>query len=381
MITTQQVAQLFETDLNTLLDYDNLSFKLWANVGERKKAQRQGNTVQAYINGDIKVSASSITANRLVMGVNQIVIEFSVPINPPKTTTEQTPYDLDPVHNGQYWFVQEIMGVLSGYFQKYQALELTDADNVTYGVGIVAGVTVPQSVDLNAWTDNHLPVNVYVEMNIVQGGILSLNVGVELDGVAIPYQSFTPDRTGVLDPSVYAGEDKCEVILTSSAFAAECTMPTNTVYASSQTAVGFLLHGGLNEAHFLKLVWGGDTKLYLVTLTRETGGIQGVTIASVTFRIAEVQDDTSVIAIPSSFQAGYFEVPSSTLASITVSVSADCLGYIAGQAYEFTAGQSVTIPLTPKSIVYDDDTEEYRVYLVTSAAVTVTAEDYAFEVL
>lgn len=381
MITTQQIAQAFENDLNELLDYENLSFKLWANMGKKSKAMRVGNTVQERIDGDIRISASSITANRLVMGVNQLTIEFGVPVDPPKTTTAQTAEDLEPVKNGQYWFVQYIVGILSQYFQKYQAIEMTDEQGVTYGVGIVAGVAAPQTVDLQPYEGNFITVNVYVNMNIVQGGIISLNVGVELDGVAVPFQTFTPDRTGVLDPSVYSGGDYSEVISTSSAFAAECTMPTNTVYASSIAAVAFLLHGDLNEAHFLKLTWGGeDTELYLVSFTRETGGIQDVTIASVTFRVAQVRDDADVVKIPDAFQLGYFEVDSSELSEIELSVSADCLGYIGGKAYEFTAGQSVTVPVSPHSIVYDESTDEYRVYLITSAKVTVTADGYVFEV-
>lgn len=385
MITTVQLARVFETDLNALLDYENLSFKLWANVGERKRAERDGNIVQSYINGDIKVSASSMTANRLVMGVNSLTIEFDVPTEPPKTTVTQTAADLAPVKNGQFWFVQEIIGILSQYFQKYQALELQDSEGVTYAVGIVAGVAIPQGVDLNAWQGNSVPVNVYVDMNIVQGGVVSLDIGVELDGIALPFQSFVPDRSGVLDAVVYSGNSVSKVLTTSTAFAAEATIPTNSIFSSSASAVSYLLHGNPNEAHFLKIKWGAaadaDTEVYLVTFTRATGGLQGTSIASVTFRIAEVTEDTELIEVPNGFQIGYFEVPSSTLASITLSVSADCLGYIARQAYELTAGQSVTIPLTPKSIVYDDDTEEYRIYMITSAAVTVAAEGYAFEVL
>lgn len=385
MITTNQIAQMFETELNELIDYENTSFKLWTNVGKRKRFERVGNNVNTYISGDIRVSASSFTANRLVMGVNNVTIEFSVPVDPPKTTISQTEDDLEPIKNGQYWFVQKIMELLSGYFSKYQALELQDESGVTYGVGMVAGVSIPQGVDLNAWTDNAVPVNVYLEMNIVQGGIISLNIGVEMDGVSLPFQSFTPDRTGVLDTVLYSGDTSSKVLSTSSAFAAEVTIPTNTVYASSNAAVAYLLHGELNEVHFLKIKWGAtddaDTALYLVSFIRETGGLQGVSIASATFRVAEVPDDAEMMSVPSGFQIGYFEVPSSDETSLTISVSSNCLAYIAGKAYELTAGEGKQIALSPKDIVYDDDSEEYRVYLITSSAVTVTSVNYAFEVL
>lgn len=384
MITTQQLANLFENELNALLDYENLAFRIWANVGKRAKPFRQGNEVYSYITGDIKVSSSSITANRLVMGVNQITIEFNVPVEPPRTTAAQTAEDLEPVKNGQYWFVQYIMGVLSDYFQKYQALELQDDNGVTYGVGLVAGVSIPQGVDLQAWTGNSLTVNVYIEANIVQGGIISLNIGVEIDGEALPFQSFIPDRTGVFSSNVYSGKSVSTIITESSAFAAEATIPTNTVYQSSAIAVAYLLHGKPNVAHFLKIKWGStddaDIAYYFVTLTRCNGSLNGALIASATFRIAEIQDNAELIDVPAGFQVGYFKLTSSTAGSLSFTVSAACLAYIAGNVYEWSAGQSVTVNINPNTIAYEEASDEYRVYLITDGAVTITGTGIDFEV-
>lgn len=383
MISVSQIAEQFQNGLNALIDYPNLTFKLWATAGERQAPERTGNVINTYINGEIKTTSSSITPNILVVGANYLTLVFDVPVDPPKTTTAQTAQDLQRVVDGQYWFLQYISGILSGYFQKYQTFTLQDESGTEFSVGMVAGVAVPQDIDLTPWRGNSIPVYVYVELNIGQGGIISLDVSVELDGAPLPYQVFTPDRTGVLDPAVYAGETVSKVLSTSTAFAAEVTIPTNTVYASSQSAVDYLLQGPQNEVHFLQVTWGenGQTGLYLVTFTRETGGVQGVTLASATFRIAEVRADPDMVELPSGFQMGYFEVASSSLSSITLSVSADCLGYIGEQAYSFTANQSVTVQLTPQSIIYDDATEQYRVYLITSSAVTVTATGYAFEVV
>lgn len=383
MITTQQLLNEFEADLNALLDYENLNFKLWADAGERKKAFRQGNDVYTYITGNVRVSASSITANRLVMGVNNLTITVDIPVDPPKTTAQQAAGDLARVKNGQYWFVQYITGILTGYFQRYQAFEMQDEKGVNYGVGLVAGVAIPQDINLDAWLDDHIPVNIYIEANVVQGGIISLNIAVELDGEPVPFQSFVPDRTGVLDPSVYSGSEVSKVVVTSSAFAAEISIPTNTVYNISGIAVSYLLHGDPNTAHFLKIKWGNaadaDSEIYLVTLTRATGGMQGVAIASVTFRLAEVQDDMELINVPGGFQVGYFALATSDVTSLSFSVSGRCFAYIAGKAYELLAGAQQTVSLSERDIVYDEASDEYRLYLITSSLVTVTAEGYTFE--
>lgn len=44
-----------------------------------------------------------------------------------------------------------------------------------------------------------------------------------------------------------------------------------------------------------------------------------------------------------------------------------------------TAGTPLAVTLAPDDIVYDEDSDAYRVYMITSTAVTVTG-DYAFEV-
>lgn len=384
MISTEQLANKFENELNAVLDYENLSFKLWTTAGERVKSIRQGNDVYTFITGDIKVSANTITANSLVMGVNQITIEFDVPVDPPKTTAKQTAEDLDHIKNGQYWFVQYIMNVLSNYFQKYQAFMMQDENGVEYAVGIVAGVAIPQGIDLQSWRSNSLPVNVYIEANIVQGGIISLDIDVEMDGEVLPFQSFIPDRAGVMTPDVYSGSEVSKVISVSSAFAAEVSIPSNVVYGSSSAAISYLLHGKQNVAHFLKIKWGkaedAETGLYLVTMTRITGAMQGVSIASFTFRIAELQDNIDLINIPNGFQIGYFVVESSTLESLTFTVSESCLAYIAGKVFEWTAGQSVTVSLEPDSIVYDETSDKYHVYLITNKPVNITGSGIDFEV-
>ena len=286
MITTQQLLNEFEADLNALLDYENLNFKLWADAGERKKAFRQGNDVYTYITGNVRVSASSITANRLVMGVNNLTITVDIPVDPPKTTAQQAAGDLARVKNGQYWFVQYITGILTGYFQRYQAFEMQDEKGVNYGVGLVAGVAIPQDINLDAWLDDHIPVNIYIEANVVQGGIISLNIAVELDGEPVPFQSFVPDRTGVLDPSVYSGSEVSKVVVTSSAFAAEISIPTNTVYNITGNAVAAsttIQSGEIREVYdfgtYYMLVLNGISGYSVIRIGSDLKHISTVTVS------------------------------------------------------------------------------------------------------
>lgn len=378
MITTQQISEYLENGLNALLDYEGLSFKIWATAGEREKPERTGNAVQQFINGNMRVATSSLTPNILVMGINSFTITFDVPVNPPKTRITQTAEDLSRVRGGQYWFLLYVESVIAAYFQKPKTVQWTDGET-TYDSTISAGVGIPADIDLSEWRGNTVPVDVYVEVNLGEGAVPSLSAVVEMDGIAVPYVSFVPERASQADAAQYSNNENTTSLATSSAFVAEIAIPVNTLYSSSPSALSYLFGGALNVAHFLKIDFGGESGVYLVTITRATSGLEMEKLASATFQVAEAVGDFDLLEIPEGFQSGYFELPSSQIASLTLSVSADCLARIAGKAYEMTAGTPLAVTLAPDDIVYDEDSDAYRVYMITSTAVTVTG-DYAFEV-
>ena len=378
MITTQQISEYLENGLNALLDYEGLSFKIWATAGEREKPERTGNAVQQFINGNMRVATSSLTPNILVMGINSFTITFDVPVNPPKTRITQTAEDLSRVRGGQYWFLLYVESVIAAYFQKPKTVQWTDGET-TYDSTISAGVGIPADIDLSEWRGNTVPVDVYVDVNLGEGAVPSLSAVVEMDGIAVPYVSFVPERASQADAAQYSNNENTTSLATSSAFVAEIAIPVNTLYSSSPSALSYLFGGALNVAHFLKIDFGGESGVYLVTITRATSGLEMEKLASATFQVAEAVGDFDLLEIPEGFQAGYFELPSSQIASLTLSVSADCLARIAGKAYEMTAGTPLAVTLAPDDIVYDEDSDAYRVYMITSTAVTVTG-DYAFEV-
>lgn len=88
-----------------------------------------------------------------------------------------------------------------------------------------------------------------------------------------------------------------------------------------------------------------------------------------------------LINVPSGFQVGYFVLDSSDVSSLAFAVSGDCLAYIAGKAYEMEGSKQITVAVAEQDIVYDEDSDEYRLYLITSQQVTATASGYTFEVL
>lgn len=377
MITTQQIAEYIENGLNAELQYEGLSFKIWATAGERDKPVRSGNTVNYSIDGNFRVVTSSLTPNILVMGVNAFTLTFDVPVNPPKTSASQTAEDLARVRDGQYWFVLYIERIISSYFKLPQELSFTDEEG-TYNATLAAGVAIPEGIDLTAWRGNTVPVDVYIELTIGQNAVMSRSAVIEIDGEPVPFVSFIPERASVVDAAQYSSDESTKTLATASAIVAEVNIPLNTKYGSSDAVLDYFFGGHNNVVHFLKIALGQKSDVYLAEISRATVGLENAKIASSTFRLSEAVADTDLLDVPDGFQVGYFTMQSSAVTSITIAVSAPCLLYVAGQAYEVS--DQITVPLIPKYLPYNDDAGTYRLYVITNTAVTVSASGYTFEV-
>lgn len=377
MITTQQIAEYIENGLNAALQYEGLSFKIWATAGERDKPVRSGNAVNYSIDGNFRVVTSSLTPNILVMGVNAFTLTFDVPVNPPKTSASQTAEDLARVRDGQYWFVLYIERIISSYFKLPQELSFTDEEG-TYNATLAAGVAIPEGVDLTAWRGNTVPVDVYIELTIGQNAVMSRSAVVEIDGEPVPFVSFIPERASVVDAAQYSSDESTKTLATASAIVAEVNIPLNTEYGSSDAVLDYFFGGHNNVVHFLKIALGQKSDVYLVEISRATVGLENAKIASSTFRLSEAVADADLLDVPEGFQVGYFTMQSSAVTSITITVGEPCLLYVAGQAYEVS--DQITVPLIPKYLPYNDEAGTYRLYVITNTAVTVSASGYTFEV-
>lgn len=377
MITTKQIADYIENGLNAELQYEGLSFKIWATAGERDKPVRSGNAVNYSIDGNFRVVTSSLTPNILVMGVNAFTLTFDVPVNPPKTSASQTAEDLARVRDGQYWFVLYIERIISSYFKLPQELSFTDEEG-TYNATLAAGVAIPEGIDLTAWRGNTVPVDVYIELTIGQNAVMSRSAVIEIDGEPVPFVSFIPERASVVDAAQYSSDESTKTLATASAIVAEVNIPLNTKYGSSDAVLDYFFGGHNNVVHFLKIALGQKSDVYLVEISRSTVGLENAKIASSTFRLSEAVADADLLDVPEGFQVGYFTMQSSAVTSITITVGAPCLLYVAGQAYEVS--DQITVPLIPKYIPYNDDAGTYRLYVITNTAVTVSASGYTFEV-
>ncbi len=373
-----QLVDCVETDLNTILHatMPDVSFKIWVDVGKhRKGGRRAGNKAPYEIEGIVSVTTSAMEPNDLVIGVNGATIEFKVPIDPPRTSANQTTQDLQAIENGQYKFVSAIGGILTDYFQSYKTFEFEDNDKTSYTVGVQGGASISGTVDISPVYGKSIPVSVYLEINIVENGIVSTDVSVYIDNVKIPKQALYPSRMSELNSDVLSGALDSTKLATSSALAFKINFPLTKSGVPSSALIRYLLRGEPNTAHFVDIYGLESAPLhYFMLVSTANAAIEGVSMIGGSMDLVPVTRYCDLVSVSKSYQVGVFKINRSVSVGTIVfreENNAEFKAFVCGDVRLFN--KDGDIRPSPDDLV--DNGDDYLVYMITDRAVEITPID------
>lgn len=376
-IVTQFINRV-ETDLNNIIHaaMPNVSFNIWSRVGKHRKKKRQAGNIAPYdIEGEFNVTASSMEANDLVIGVNGAEISFMVPIDPPRTSADQTPQDLQEVKDDQLWFVNAVGTILTNYFQSYKTFSFdetnADGDKVSYTIGVMGGASISGTVDISPVYGKAVPVNVYLEINIVQNGIVSTDIEVYIDNEKIPKQSFYPSRASELNGDVLSNSLDSKYIATSSALAFKINFPLTKSGVPSSELIKYLLRGEANTAHFVD-IYGLEAKpsYYFMLISQSSAAVEGVSMVGGTMDMVQVLQYNEMVSVPKSYQVGAFRAANSNaqIISFFTNATEPFKAFVCSEVRSFGTLGSIA----PKPDNFVDADDGYLVYIITDRAVDFT---------
>lgn len=372
MIKTSQLTEIFENKLNSLVRIRGISFKIWADVGVYTPPRRSFNTVEYVIDGILTTNASSLEATTLVMGVNNLELTFAIPLEPPRTTFQQTEEELVAIQDGQFSFPAYVTGVLTNYFQTPQTYAINDSDGKKFAVGILGGVAIPGDIESRPNIGKSITASVYLNVNVVEDGIVSTDITVAMDGVVMPALSKTCSRSSVLNSDVISNNLTSKNLGTSSALVVQVTFPA-TMGAPTKDTLKTLLDGSINRAHFVTVVYGGAvTKEYFMIISKSNSAAEGVTIGGITVEFVEVLQYADALEVPEGFQVGAFTLAGSDVKSLTFVSDRAVKAFIGGEVVNLVAGKN-TVALTSDDFI--DGNSGYVVYMITQTGVNVTPGD------
>lgn len=382
MVSLTQLAQTIEQGLTSQLNDPNIDFKIWASAGEYSKSVRSGNTVQSYIQGTLLSSSSSNEGNILSMGYNGLQLYLSVPLQAPKTLSTQTSEELQKIKNGSdYPFLTLVLSALDAYFSVASVMQLTDDAGTEYTISMVAGRAITGNVDVAAQFGNNLTVSLLIGVYFLQGGISARTVVVNIDGVRVPLSSVTINRANQKSSDVYQGGTSVKNVSSATALSIDFAFPANSDNTTNQ-AIRALYAGNANMAHFVELSIGSqyDGK-FLMMFDNLNLAAQNVQFAGITGALIECVDNVSLLSFPNYMQVGYFSFANSSAANVSFSASSsEYMAYISGRVYMMSLA-SAYVNLLPEDFIYDPTTNQYRVYMVTLGAVTVSDSNAPFTIV
>lgn len=381
MIALTDFAKMIEDGLNEAFGDPDIKFKIWADVGREEWAVRTGNRVQTCILANLRSASSANDANILVMGVNALTLEFSVPLRRPWTNLNQTEAALETVQDGQYVFVKQIRAVIDDYFQNVQIFQ-KKVDDITFTLAMQAGAATTGNVDLAAQLHKNVTLTVNITLYYLEGGINSKDVAFEIDGSAVAVQSLTISRRGDVSSDVYSDAGDTQNYLTSSAVSIDFAFPANA-YGATKAMIDYLIGGKKNMAHFVRVKYASlSDSLYLMTFAGGDTNISGISFAGLSGSLISCVQDIEMLDFPDMFQVARIAIASSAVTEITLTVTilagVSVNIYAAGKFYSISAlssgtNASMSIPITPADLTYDESSDSYFFYVVTDNALTFTS--------
>lgn len=376
MIKLSDIANYIENGLNTVLGSVGYEFRIWADAGEMVHALRTGNSVTQWIPATLRSVSSANENNILVMGANGLMLDVAIPVKRPKTSAAETPEELEKIQNGQYPFVEEIKAVLDDYFQISQVFSKSDEEEVSYTISMEAGRAQTGVVDILPVLDECLTVSVFISLTFLQGGINARNVVLNIDGVRVPLLNVTFGRANRLSSDVYSDAAVVKNIATATALSIDFSFPANADNSTKQAFLA-LLDGKPNVVHFVQVQIGSAYDgNYLMVFDNLTMNAQGVLFAGLNGSLIEAVENPLMLDTPDYMQVGRFTLASSDTETLTFTATGTA--FIAGQVHTFNGASMVG--LSPADFVYSETDDTYYVYMISLAAMSVTASSATFTV-
>ena len=379
MIDITIYAKEIESGLNNLISKNELLngyiFSVVPDIRQFKRAERTGNNVLSYINCLLTSEPSANgTSNGLELLVENFNLQIIVPTEKIRSSLEDVPESVTA--NGVFVFVESIKAIVNDYFKINKIESYTDASSgKTYEAGM--GYTISRTGDSGNLPiiGEYVPFYVYININLVQNGINSKDVTLEMDGEAVPFQVLTPNRAGEKSIAVYSDNTAAaKTITTSSTIAFDVALPATTGTVTQQFNK-YLLNGTPNLIHFIRFQFGKDSsmsKYYLMGYGDVSTQIQGVKNAGLTLPLVEVGFEPDLFNLPEYMQIYKIALsfPHSSVSFNVANVNSEnaiaCIVATGAENIKKYAGKTMGVVHTfdESEVIYDDETDKYYGYII-----------------
>lgn len=281
---------------------EDLYFHIVSDTGEYKSPSRKGNIVKDYINGVLSLNSSDISnlTDGTVVATQTARLDLLVRL-PDITADEQWNGKQLETINAKIDRVRAVLNILT---QESTFEELEDNDHVTYAVSTIYQNAVSGERNIVANVGDSYTFTIYVYYILIQGGVNTKSLVFNIDGVNIPFQAVTMNRSKTFDSNVFSnttdGSVKSMAVQANWSVTFELPAIQSDFY---NNIINFLFaQDKLNTAHCLSFSQGGVNHSKLVSLAEVN--LNGETIKNAGLKITffESVDSYYLIALPNNYE-------------------------------------------------------------------------------
>lgn len=302
MIEFKALKDKLMTRLEELASPHDLYFYIQSDTGDYKSPTRTNNTVIDYINGLLSLNSSDVSNLTDGTVVATLTARLDLLVRLPDLTADEE------YNNKQFDSVttkinrvRQVLGMLT---QSSTQEEMEDSAKVSYSVSTIYQLATSGERAIVANVGDSFTFTIYIYYILVQGGINTKSLVFNLDGVNIPFQAMTMNRSKTFDANVFSNTTDGSVknMAVQSNWSVTFELPAIQSDFFS-TLLNFIFgKDKINTAHCLYFSQGGAEYSKLVNLAEVN--LNGETIKNAGLKITffESVDNYYLIALPATYK-------------------------------------------------------------------------------
>ena len=266
MIPISKLTKAINDGLNALAKANDFpfTFAIKSEGGEYMPPKRNGNKVEAYINGVTKIVDSEVIP---VQGTS--VLTQSVNL----TLAYPLPDDI-PVEDA----IAPVRALLDTYFKQTFIQAMPDDSGNDVAVSGIADIPTTGEIALNTGPGLMCTFTCGISYNFIENGVNSNKFILLFDNVIIPYMDATVTRVPVMAANPYSGTDGAAASVTESTalnieFTAHTLKSENNAFFTAYKS--FILNGN-NPPHIVTIKYEDTNQVYSMKFGQSSLSLEGI---------------------------------------------------------------------------------------------------------
>lgn len=301
MIELNELKQALVDKLTELGTSKGITFHIVSDTGEYKHPERIDNKVIDYTNGVFTLTSSDIANLTDGTVIATQTARLDVIVRLPDLTADEK-YNNVALETVEAK-INNVRDILNTLTQSSTYTKMTDASGVEYTVSTIYQNAVSGERNIIANVGDSFTFSVSIYYMLIQGGVNTRDITLNIDGYTLPYQAMTINHSKTYDSNVYSDTTNGSVknIALQSNLSISFELPAVQGVFFREILSIIIGNDKLNTAHCLNIDVNGTNKSFLVNVGEVNLNAETVKNAGLKVTFFEAPNKYYLIGLPSKY--------------------------------------------------------------------------------